>query len=180
MSARSLILTAALAALASPAAAQHMEHMEHGDMMREALMGQFEASAQKLVALAEAMPADKMTWRPMEGVASVADAYMHIAKYNYEYPEVGMGVEAGLDYEQLEGVVTDKAEVVRILAASMDHVRDAVGGMSDADLHAPARLYGRDTVRWTVLLQLVTHMNEHLGQSIAYARMNEVVPPWSR
>jgi uncharacterized damage-inducible protein DinB len=41
------------------------------------------------------------------------------------------------------------------------------------------RLYGRDVGEWAVLLQLVTHMNEHLGQSIAYARMNGVTPPWS-
>ena len=52
--------------------------------------------------------------------------------------------------------------------------------MNDADLAAPTRLYGRDVASWSVLLQLVTHMNQHLGQEIAYARMNGVVPPWSR
>ena len=52
--------------------------------------------------------------------------------------------------------------------------------MSDADLAKPAELYGREVESWAVLLQLLTHMNEHLGQAIAYARMNRVVPPWSR
>ena len=50
----------------------------------------------------------------------------------------------------------------------------------DADLTKMTRLYGRDVAQWAVLLQLVAHLNEHLGQSIAYARSNGVVPPWSR
>ena len=50
----------------------------------------------------------------------------------------------------------------------------------DADLDAPTRLYGREVASWPVLWQLVAHMNEHLGQQIAYARMNRVAPPWSR
>ncbi len=62
----------------------------------------------------------------------------------------------------------------------MDHVRGVVDGMSDADLAGPVELYGREVAGWAVLLQLITHMNEHLGQEIAYARMNGVVPPWSR
>ena len=55
-----------------------------------------------------------------------------------------------------------------------------LASLSDADLEATTRLYGRDVAQWAVLLQLVAHMNEHLGQSIAYARMNGVTPPWSR
>lgn len=126
------------------------------------------------------MPAESMSWRPGDGVASVAEAYMHIARYNYFYPEVALGVEAGLDYEQLQGVVTDKHEVVRILSESMQHVRQVAEKMTATDLSEQTHLYGRDVGQWAVLLQLVTHMNEHLGQSIAYARVNGVVPPWSR
>ncbi|NIP57352.1 MAG: hypothetical protein GWM92_15660 [Gemmatimonadetes bacterium] len=149
---------------------------------REEFLGQFDASARKLVALARAMPAETFDWRPMEGVASVADAFMHIARYNYYYPEVALGVEApeDVEYERLQGVVTEKERVIPILEASMEHVRSHVQAMSPTDLEAPTRLYGREVAKWAVLLQLVTHMNEHLGQEIAYARMNRVVPPWSR
>jgi uncharacterized damage-inducible protein DinB len=148
----------------------------------EEFRGQFEASAGKLVALAEAMPAETYGWRPMEGVASVAEVFMHIARYNYYYPDVGLAVEApeGMDYDQLQGVVNDKARVGEILVASMEHVRGVYRGMSAVDLERPTRLYGRDVAQWAVLLQLVAHMNEHLGQSIAYARSNQVAPPWSR
>lgn len=144
--------------------------------------GQFESSARKLVALAGAMPADTYGWRPMEGVASVAEVYMHIARYNYYYPDVALQIvpPEGTNYDRLEGVVNEKEQVVRILGESMEHVRRVVREMSAADLQRPTELYGRTVGQWAVLLQLLTHMNEHLGQSIAYARTNEVAPPWSR
>lgn len=148
---------------------------------RQTWLGEFEASAQKLVALAEAMPAESFSWQPMEGVASVARAYMHVATYNYLLPaNIGVEPPAGVDYRNFEEAVTGKDQVLQVLKTSLDHVRQAVNGMSDADLSAPANLYGREMAAWGVLFRLVAHMNEHLGQQIAYARMNRVVPPWSR
>ena len=174
--ARGMLTLAAAAVLAMPARAQGISGF--GGELR----GQFEASAEKLVALAEAMPAESYSWQPMEGVYTVAAAYMHVARYNYMYPDMYLGVEAParVDYPSLEERVTSKDEAVRILAASLDHVRGIMDGMSDADLAKPTELYGREVESWAVLLQLLTHMNEHLGQAIAYARMNRVVPPWSR
>ena len=165
-------------ASAAPAAAQSSPP----DFLEE-FSGQFEASARKFVALAEAMPAEAYAWQPMEGVASVASVYLHIARYNYFYPEIALDVASPMgraEYDRWEDELGEKTEVLRLLAASMDHVREVVAAMSEADLEAQTRLYGRDVGQWAVLLQLVTHMNEHLGQSIAYARMNGVVPPWSR
>ena len=144
--------------------------------------GQFGASAQKLVALAEAMPASKYDWSPGEGVASVARVYMHIARYNYMYLHENMGRVSPVhpdEYGRWEDEVSDKDQVVAILQESMQYVRDVVEAGDTDSLDQKTTLYGRDVVEWAVLLQLVTHMNEHLGQSIAYARMNEVVPPWS-
>lgn len=145
-------------------------------------LGQFGSAAQRLLSLAEAMPAETYDWRPMEGVASVAEAYMHIARYNYYYPATSLGIDApaDVDYEQLEGVVNAKENVIPALRSSLDHVRQAVEAMSSEALEAPTELYGREVASWSVLLQLVTHMNQHLGQEIAYARMNRIVPPWSR
>ena len=172
-----LLLAAALAALAppSPAAAQDAASF------RQTWRSEFEASARKVVALAEAMPAETFSWQPMEGVATVASAYMHIARYNYQLPHRNMGVEPpdGVDYGAFEEAVTGKDEVLEVLRASMDHVRAVVDGMSDADMSATVNLYGREVAKWGVLLRLLSHMNEHLGQQIAYARSNRVVPPWS-
>lgn len=174
--AHTVLTLAALAVLATPARAQGISGF--GGELR----GQFEGSAEKLVALAEAMPAESYSWQPMEGVYTVAAAYMHVARYNYMYPDMYLGVDApaGVDYGSLEERVTTRDEAVRILAASLDHVRGILESMSDADLAKKTELYGREVESWAVLLQLMTHMNEHLGQAIAYARMNKVVPPWSR
>ena len=122
-------------------------------------------------------------WSPGEGVASVANVYMHIARYNYMYPHENMARETPVppaEYERWEDEVTDKEQVVEILRESMDYVRSVATEMDAAALSSETMLYGREVGEWAVLFQLVAHMNEHLGQSIAYARMNGVVPPWSR
>ena len=148
---------------------------------REELLRQFNTSASKFEALAAAMPADKFKWSPGPGVMPVAEVYAHVARYNYGYLLENMGVAApqGINLDTLERM-TDKAQVVALLKSSAEYVRQGVKQMPDAQLAKPTELYGRTVPQWSVLLQLVAHMNEHLGQSIAYARMNGVVPPWSR
>lgn len=142
---------------------------------------QFSSDAGKLVELAEAVPADRYDWRPAEGVASIADAHMHIAYYNYYYPETSLGVDtpSDVDLEAFDSI-RDKKAVVDHLIRSLEHVRTAVESMTESDMDATTVLYGGEVTRRAVLLQLLTHMNEHLGQQIAYARSNGVVPPWSR
>ena len=177
-------LAAAVALVAVMAPSHAQAQAMGGDFLTE-FKGQFRASSGKLVALAEAMPESTYDWSPGEGVASVARVFMHIARYNYMYPHENLGRDVPVsrgEYEGWEDKSGDmtKAEVVGILRASMDYVRELVEGMTAADLNRSTRLYGREVAESAVLFQLITHMNEHLGQSIAYARMNGVVPPWSR
>lgn len=148
---------------------------------KEEFLTHFRGSTGKLVALAEAIPADKFSWSPGEGVMSIGQVYMHIARYNYYYPETALGIAApeGIDVPNLEQI-NAKAEVIPHLKQSIEHVRTAVERMTEDDLAHPTRLYGRDMAGWGVLFQLLAHMNEHVGQSVSYARMNGIVPPWSR
>jgi uncharacterized damage-inducible protein DinB len=145
------------------------------------LLTQFDVAMARFVALARAMPAETYTWSPGEGVQEVGQVFMHVARYNYLYPSDNMGAElpAGVALEGMEAV-RDKGEVVEALEASRTWVLETVRGMSGEDLAGETRLYGRSVPRWAVLVQLVAHMNQHLGQSIAYARTNGIVPPWSR
>ena len=142
---------------------------------------QFDASMSKFIALAEAVPADKFSWSPGNGTMPVAKVYAHVAHYNYRYPSTAMGVAApaGMNLDTLERM-TDKAQIVALLRHSQDYVRKAVRAMPEAQLARQTTLYRPQVPQWAVLLQLVAHMNEHLGQSIAYARMNDVAPPWSQ
>jgi uncharacterized damage-inducible protein DinB len=148
---------------------------------RDEVLVHFERSTRKLIALADAIPEDLYLWSPGEGVMSIAQVYMHIARYNYYYPETALGISAPerMDVPNLE-TISDKAEVTRVLRRSVDHVRKLAKRMTENDLTETTILYGREIPGWSVLLQLIAHMNEHVGQSVAYARMNGVVPPWSR
>ena len=148
---------------------------------RDELLMQFNSSAAKFEALAAAMPAEKFAWSPAPGVMTVAHVYAHVAHYNYAYLAQNMGVAPppGIGLDTLERVA-DKAQVLALLKGSAEYVRQALRQMPESQLAQPTELYGRTVPQWSVLLQLVSHMNEHLGQSIAYARMTGVVPPWSR
>ena len=148
---------------------------------RDEFLGQFNYSMDRFIKLAEAMPAEKYAWSPGGGTMTVAKVYAHVAHYNYRYPATAMGIPApaGIRLDTLEAVA-EKARVLALLRSSHAHVENAVKDMPDAQLSRRTQLYGRDVAQWAVLLQLVSHMNEHLGQSIAYARMNGVVPPWSQ
>jgi len=150
------------------------------DGLEEGFLGRYNYMAQRLVALADALPEDKFSWSPAEGVMSMERVFMHIIHYNYSYPATSLGIPApdGIDVDNLEAM-TGKASVQAHLSNSLEHVRQVLAQLSEEDLKASVELYGRKTQAWNVLLQLQTHMGEHLGQLIAYTRMNGVVPPWS-
>ena len=134
----------------------------------------------KLVKLAEAMPQEKYTWRPGEGVRSVSEVYLHVANGNFGYPTfLGATPAAGIERRGLEKSTTEKAKVVALLKQSFDYMRQGIEKVPDADLEKPLKVFGRDSNYAAVILLAVTHAHEHLGQSIAYARMNGVVPPWT-
>ncbi len=165
-------------------AARHAAHMAatiDPERARAELLAAFESSMQKFVALAEAMPADKFAWSPGEGVMEFGHVLSHVAHYNYAYPVQAMGTPApaGIGLDTLENV-RSKDAVLALLRSSGDYARRTLQETPAAELVKGTRLYGRETQEWAVLLSMVAHMNEHLGQSIAYARMNGVVPPWSR
>jgi len=177
MTGRFVLILGGLAALGAPAHAQPAPSTGPGFVSE--VMQQFEASMMKFIGLAEAMPADKYAWSPGPGVMTVAKVFGHVARYNYLYPATSLGTPApeGRDADTAEDLA-DKAQLVARLRESREHVRAVVRALQD-----PSRAttqYGRAVPQWSVLLQLVTHMNEHLGQSIAYARMNGITPPWSR
>ncbi|MGH7539717.1 MAG: DinB family protein [Gemmatimonadota bacterium] len=151
---------------------------------RDEFLRHFEASSRKVTLLAEAMPERLYSWSPGEGVMSVARVYAHVARYNFLYLATSLGVAPPEEIElaTVEDRMAeraDKAEIRVLLDRSVTHVREQVSRLTEEELAGPTTLYGREVAGWTVLLQLLAHMNEHVGQSVAYARMNGVVPPWS-
>ncbi len=155
-------------------------------------------ATQELEQLAGAMPADKYGWRPGEGVRSVGEVYVHVAAGNFMllaltvvkppaeyYKDVKGSVKEQTAelYKQtraLETTVTKKEDVVRMLTESLAAVKERFQGLSEGELNREVEFFGEKTTVRRVYLRILAHCNEHMGQSIAYARMNGVTPPWSR
>ena len=135
---------------------------------------------QRYTRLAEAMPADKYSWRPAEGVRSVGEVYTHIIMANYGVARAfGTAFPTGFDPKAVPAMSGDKAKVLQGLKESFAHFRGAVLALSDADADKPQKMFNRETTLRGSLMMIDRHWGEHLGQSIAYARVNGVVPPWT-
>jgi len=130
----------------------------------------------KFTALARVM-SGKYDWKPGEGVRSVGDVFNLIVKEN--------GLLAGvLSGTPTTGAppapITDPAKLQEALKTSYLNLQNAITGLSDNDLQTTVKLFGRDWTRQDALMHVLADQHEHLGQSIAYARSNGVVPPWSK
>jgi len=173
------VATAARAAGPSPAAAVQ------GAFQRD-LLGVISYAEKQVLQLEDAVPQGKYSWRPAPGVRSIAEAYLHIAFSNYGLTKAATGkeppAEAGWEMNpaKWDKKTTDKAEIKRILEQSFAHVRQVVAAVPDADLDKKVSLFGNEMTVRTVLIILAAHIDEHLGQEVAYARSNKVVPPWSK
>jgi uncharacterized damage-inducible protein DinB len=134
----------------------------------------------KFTRLAEAIPAEKYTWRPAPDVRSFAEVFLHVCTANYNlYKLVGTPPPTGLDLKVLEKSTTDKAKVIATLKDSFAHAKKAITAMPEADLDKSMDWFGGKNTERGVLLFIVRHGAEHLGQSIAYARVIGIVPPWT-
>ena len=140
---------------------------------------EFNHSSRQLLQLAEATPAEKFAWRPAPGVRSVSEVYMHIAVANFFLlSQAGAKVENAPKITQTtEKEVKDKAAVIGWLKDSFEALRKAYPA---AELQKPAKFFGQDSKVENIYLRILVHNHEHMGQSIAYARMNGIVPPWSK
>ena len=153
--------------------------------MRAQYLADVETMQTKFQELAGAMDADSYGWRPMEGVRTVSEVFMLIVAENDVVPAAwgatppdGITPGFGL-FTELPANVTDKADVLAALETSPASLLDAVDSLSDAQMGETFRIFGQEGVLQESLLAVVGDMHEHLGQAIAYARMNEVVPPWT-
>jgi uncharacterized damage-inducible protein DinB len=149
--------------------------------VKESILLQISQAQDKLMALAEAMPAEKYGWKPGEGVRSVGEVFNHVASANYFFPTFWGGtVPAGVDPQSLEKAMSgDKAKTVDTLKKSFDNVREAIAAVPEGDLSRKIKIFGHDATVRDAMMILASHAHEHLGQSIAYARSNGVTPPWS-
>lgn len=144
-----------------------------------------QAMHEKFRALAGAFEESQYDWRPMEGVRSVrevlglavAEAHLFPTGWGYDAPSTS---EPGFMAELDRAAALSKAEMIRELDTSFAFLIGVVEGMSEAERMADGEYFGQPMPVHASVAVAMNDMHEHLGQLIAYARTNQVVPPWSR
>jgi uncharacterized damage-inducible protein DinB len=143
--------------------------------------GEWGHVSRQLVELAEAIPAEKYAWRPGADVRSTGEVFMHIAQANfYLLSRTGPALPPDFAAAHDDKTATDKGKVIDWLKRSLEAVRQAHASVTQADLQKKVTIANRGATVDGMYLRILVHANEHMGQLVAYARMNGIVPPWSK
>ncbi len=176
---RQLVMLAVAASAATAAAPLSAQAPTTG--FRAEFLSQWKSVGDKYEQLATATPWEKYSWRPAAGVRSVCEVFLHIAGDNYYMAgEMGAKIPAGIDLKTIEKCPDSKEKVLATMKGGFKFYADAVTAMKDADADQPMKVFGMSFTKRGYQMFVMEHAGEHLGQSIAYARSNGIVPPWSK
>jgi uncharacterized damage-inducible protein DinB len=171
-----VVLLLATSAIAQRAGTAHVDSMEG---IWQGYDGEWGHVSRQLTALAETIPEEKYGWRPAAGVRSTSEVLMHVAITNFYLLSVtGPAMPDDLTSNEMEKSVTRKSEVISWLKRSLDAVQKGRANLKAGDLARKVKVQGRDATVDGMYLRIIVHANEHMGQLVAYARMNGIAPPW--
>jgi uncharacterized damage-inducible protein DinB len=149
------------------------------DMKAQALLD-LQGVNKKCVDLAEALPSDKLTWRPSPDTRSFAEVLLHVAGERYGFLSLlGANPPAGFKAGEFDKSTIERDRIVEALNQSWDFTNKTINGMSNADFAKLLPKLGPQANEGDVVYLLVADAHEHLGQLVAYARQNGIVPPWT-
>jgi uncharacterized damage-inducible protein DinB len=149
------------------------------DLKAQALLD-LQGVNKKCVDLLQALPADKITWRPSTDTRSFAEVFLHVAGERYGFLTLlGATPPAGFKPGQFDKSTTDRDRIVDELNRSWDFTSKTIGGISNADFAKLLPKLGPQANEGDVVYLLVADAHEHLGQLVAYARQNGITPPWT-
>jgi hypothetical protein len=185
---RQAFAAAALAAIIvtspAPARAQDVMTKESAASLKASFIADLETLHRKFLGLAEAFPQDKYTWRPMDGVRSVSEVLMLAAFEGYSFIPNSFGAKPADLGSREEAAklrtLSDKPQVIEHLNKGFAHAKKELEALDPATLTGKRKVMGQDRSAPEVVLFVGGDLHEHLGQLIAYARTNHIVPPWSK
>ena len=143
----------------------------------------------KVVGLAKAMPESAYAWRPGEGVRSAGEVFIHLAGENYyaaakfgNMTQAGTGITgaAHAEADAYEQRKMTRAQVIDAVEQSFALMKKSMIEMPDARLETMTEYSRQNVTLRSAWIRTTVHMHEHLGQLLAYARTNQIVPPWSK
>ena len=175
---------ATLAAGSAPARAQDVITKESAAALKASFVADLDTLHQKFLGLAQAFPQDKYTWRPMDGVRSVSDVLMLAAFEGYSFIPTSFGGKAADLGSREEAAklrtLSDKTQVIEHLNKGFAHAKKELEALDPATLTGKRKVMNQDRSAADIVLFVGGDLHEHLGQLIAYARTNHIVPPWSK
>lgn len=187
--ARTVILAGAVLAGTRPSVARAQDAPPNRDAaieVRKQYMADMDTLQSKFLALANAFPAEKYSWRPAPGIRSVGEVFMHVASEFYVYaplayggqrsPLIPRGVESFKKFEAM----SRKQDVLKHLTEGFAYAKEQINGVDAAQLTGSRKLFGGDHNIIETSFAMTDDLHEHLGQLIAYARVNGIAPPWSK
>ena len=183
-----LVVTAvSLLALAHTAAAQDVvPNAAAAAEVRARFIADLDSLEGRFLQLAEAFPADKYAWRPGPGVRSVGEAFMHVASEFCVYAPMAYGaarspvIQQGRESFAKFEATASKENVLKHLKEGFAYTKAQITGLDAAQLAGSRKLFGGDHTIIETSFIMSGDLHEHLGQLIAYARMNGIKPPWSQ
>ena len=162
------------------AGAQMDDHTAPSYDMKAQSLQDLQGVQKKFVDLANALPADKLTWRPTADSRSFAEVFLHVAGERYQILALGGATPpSDFDGKTYEKSTTDRARIVEELNKSWAFTDKTINAMSNGDFAKLLPKLGPQANAGDVIYILVADAHEHLGQAIAYARENGIVPPWT-
>jgi len=161
-------------------AAASADHTAPSYDMKGQSLADLQVVQKKFVDLAKAIAADKYTWRPSADSRSFAEVFLHVVGERYGILGLmGATPPAGFDRKTFEKSTTDRARIVDELNKSWEFTQKTINGMTNADFAKLLPRLGPQANAGDVVYILVADAHEHLGQIVAYARVNGIVPPWT-
>jgi len=186
IAARACVVALVLLTPAAALRAQDVPNREAAVEYRKQFMTDLDTLHSKVMALAGAIPAEKYAWRPGEGVRSFGEVLMHIASEYYVFNPMSFGGERspllprGPDVFKKFEANASKDSVLKYLRNGYAYSRSTIMAIDPANLTGTRKLFGRDFTIIETGTGMTADLHEHLGQLIAYARMNGIAPPWSK
>ena len=135
----------------------------------------------KLQELSTAVPDGKFNWKPSKDVRSTGQVFLHVVAANYLFSSL-LGAKPPMSMEELMKLDTQTMEPAKIrtmLKDSYAQAGKAISDLPDSELETQVELFGMKMTKRAMLMILASHSHEHLGQAIAYARSNNITPPWT-
>jgi hypothetical protein len=179
----------ALAATSGVALAQDVPNRADAVEIRKQYVNDLDTLYTKFTALANAIPAEKFSWRPAPGVRSVGEVFMHVASEFYVWAPISFGAKASpvisgtsdAVMKQFEAKST-KADVLKALKDGFAYTQSSINGLDASALVGTRKLFDGQFTGTIIASSygMDGDLHEHLGQLIAYARMNGITPPWSK